>query len=358
MRSLYESVIAFLKKYERPLATIVFVVGFIGDLLTFGLLDLSAVTLLFAAYIGIVVITTIAAHATFNRREHAFIRFIGALAPLTAQFVFGSLLSGFLIFYTKSAVLTISWPFIIFLIIIFFGNEVFRNYRNSLLFQVFLVYFSIYAFSLFAFPLYIGSLTNKTFLESTLAAISAFALYVLLLALFGWKRFKQSLGVIIGSAVVITLIIIGSYAAGLLPPIPLTLTSGGVYQSIIRQGDTYLLQGEAKRAWWDPREVIIHHVAGTPLYAYSAISAPNAFSAGVMHVWQHKENGRWVTRSTVAFTLSGGRSEGYRGYSLVQNLDAGEWRVLVQTLESQTIGKFDFTVQTVTVEPSLTTQSL
>ncbi|MES2225902.1 MAG: DUF2914 domain-containing protein [Patescibacteria group bacterium] len=357
-KSHLETILAWLKRYERPLATALFVFGFIGDVLTFGLLDLSSVTILFAAYIAIVIITTVVAHATFDRQDRPFIRIIGALAPLAAQFVFGSLLSGFLIFFTKSAVLSISWPFIIVLLILFFGNEVFRQYRDSLIFQVFLVYFSIYAFALFALPIAIGKLTEVTFFESTIAALIAFALYIGLLAATGWARFKQYLVPIIVSSALITAIIVGSYFAGLLPPIPLTLKQGGIYHDITRTAGAYVVQGESVRAWWDPREQVVHHAPGTPLYAYSAISAPQAFSAGIMHVWQYQDHGKWSTRSTVAFVVSGGRKEGYRGYSIVDNPAAGNWRVLVQTIDGQTIGKFSFVVQNVSQEPVLTTQNL
>lgn len=359
MGALYEKSLGFLKRNERRLSTFLFITGFIGDLLTFGLLDLANVTLLFAAYLAFVIVATIVAHVTYGK-EGKFTRPIAVLAPLFAQFTFGSLLSGFLIFYTKSAVLSVSWPFIILLVLIFFGNEVFRNYRDLLVFQTLLVYFSLYAFVIFALPLYVDRLGTTVFLGSTAISIAIFALYLFLLNLAGRTRLQSALKLIIVSSTVVTAIIVGSYLAGLLPPIPLTLKSGGIYQSLVHENAAYIAKGEALRPWWDPRAQVVHHLPGTPLYAYSAIFAPGAFSASVMHVWQHhdEKTGDWNTESTVAFSLSGGREGGYRGYSIKDNPEPGKWRVLVQTIDGQTIGEFHFIVEAATSQPVLVTQSL
>ncbi len=355
----YEAVLSFLRSYERPLATVLFISGFVGDLLTFGFLDLPAVTLLFAAYLGFVLVATVIAHGTYGK-QGALSRPLSVLAPLLAQFTFGSILSGFLIFYAKSAVLSISWPFIILIGLVFFGNELFRNYREQLIFQTILVYFSLYAFAIFALPLYLDRLGTGIFLGSTALALAAFMLYVLVLAWVDRRRLANALAGIIGSIALITAAVVGSYLAGLLPPIPLTLKDGGIYQEITHTGAAYVVEGEPARAWWDPRPQIVHHLPGTPLYAYSAVFAPGGFTAGVVHVWQEydEETDSWITKSTVAFTLSGGRSGGYRGYSLKGDPEPGEWRVLVQTASGQTIGAFRFNVVNVTQEPVLKSEAL
>ncbi len=168
-----------------------------------------------------------------------------------------------------------------------------------------------------------------------------------MLGWFGWPRLRSTLRAIIGITAVLTALIVGSYLTGFIPPLPLTLKDGGIYQSIVRESDSYVVQGEKQRLWWDPRAQEVHHIPGTPLYAYSAIFAPGKFTAGIVHVWQRYDPAAkaWVTRSTVAFTLSGGRAAGYRGYSLKADPEPGSWRVLVQTADRQTIGKFTFTVE-------------
>ncbi len=355
----YDTILTFLKRNERSLATTLFITGFITDLLTFGLLDLPSVTFLFALYLVAVLITTVVAHRLHGSRG-AITRPISILAPLFAQFMFGSLLSGFVIFYTKSAVFSVSWPFLILLLLIFFGNEVFRNYREHLIFQTLLVYFSLYAFFIFALPLYVHEIGTNIFLGSTGITLTVFGLYLFVLSLADRKRLMSALTVILISTILITGAVVGSYVAGLLPPIPLTLKSGGIYHSLTHEGAAYVVQGEKAPDWWDLRSPVVHHLKGTPLYAYSAIFAPGAFTTSVVHEWQrYNETTRsWNTKSTVAFGLSGGRAEGYRGYSLISDPDPGTWRVLVKTLNGQTIGKFNVTIVAADSAPVLIEQSL
>ncbi|MFZ2719545.1 MAG: hypothetical protein WAZ27_01615, partial [Minisyncoccia bacterium] len=272
-----ETFLGFLQRHERPLATGLFLFGFIADLVTFGFLDVPSVTLLFALYLAIVIVLTVIAHVTHGRTDGRFVRAVSVIAPLLAQFVFGSLLSGFVIFYTKSAVLSVSWPFLLLLLAIFIGNEAFRNYRSHLIFQTLLLYFSIYAFALFALPVYTGRIGTWLFLGSTALTVVSFGLYLTLLGYLSWQRLREALKPIIVSTTAITVLVVGAYLTGVLPPLPLTLKDGGVYHRITHMSGEYVAQGEEKRAWYDPRTQVVNHQPGTPLYAYSAVFAPGSF---------------------------------------------------------------------------------
>jgi hypothetical protein len=355
----HDRVLLFLSRHERPLASVLFVSGFITDLLTFGLLDIPAVTLLFAAYLVIAVVLTSVAHYTHGKAESGLMYGVSVLAPLFAQFVFGSLLSGFVIFYTRSAELSISWPFIILLLVVFFGNEVFRNYRSHLIFQTILLYFCLYSFVVFAIPVYVGKISTLLFLISTLVTIALFAFYLSILKWISWKRLKQSLKGIVVSVSAVTGVVVASYLTGVLPPIPLTLKAGGIYHAIEYSNGSYTAQGEDPQLWYDPRPEVVHHTSGTPLYAYSAVFAPGSFTTSIVHVWERYDETtkKWNIESTVAFPLSGGREGGYRGYSLKYDPQPGEWRVLVQTLNGQTIGDFRFTVENIAQKPELITET-
>ncbi len=343
----YDRFLAFLVRHERPLATTLFIAGFATDLLTFGLLSLTKVTFLFALYLAIAIAATLIAHATHGKEGNAFVRSAAVLSPLAAQFVFGTVLSGFLIFYTKSAVLAVSWPFLILLALIFFGNELFRFYRSHLIYQALLVYFTLYAFLLFVVPLWLGEIGTRTFLVSTGLTLIGFALYIAALAALRHARLVEALWGILGSSLLLTVCIVGSHLGGLLPPIPLALKDAGVYQSITKDSaGEYVRTGVTQKPWYDPRPQEVPHRPGTPLYAYSAIFAPIQFSTSVVHVWQryNPQTKSWKTEATIAFSVSGGREAGYRGYSLKSDPAPGKWRVLVQTLNGQTIGDLRFNV--------------
>ncbi|KND49370.1 MAG: hypothetical protein AB203_03170 [Parcubacteria bacterium C7867-008] len=287
-------------------------------------------------------------------------RTLSVLAPLIAQYAIGSLLSGILIFYTKSATLSVSWPFIAMLALVFIGNEFFRGYREHLAFQTVLFFFTLYAYTIFALPLLLGRLGPVTFLESTGLAVAAFAAFLGLLAWVGWTRFAKTFHMIVGGSVLVLILLVGSYFTSLIPPIPLTLRDSGIYHSVKHVQGGYELLAEQERDWWDfytPQ--VVHHIPGTTLFAFSSVFAPGTFSANVMHVWEHYDSSskKWIRQSAVAFPLSGGRAGGYRGYSEVSNIEPGAWRVSIKTVSGQTIGRIRFNVENVAVAPELHTET-
>jgi hypothetical protein len=357
------SVLTWIRRYERHLSTVVFVFGFIGDLLTFTLLDLPLANLLFAFYLALAAVCTFLAHTVYSRfseTDALWRRILSTIAPLAAQYAIGSLLSGFLIFYTKSASIAVSWPFLLLLALIFLGNEVFRDYRAHLAFQTVLFFFALYAYTIFALPLALGHLGKVVFLESTGISMAVFAAFLGLLAAVGWKRLKETLGLILLGVVCVIVFLVTCYFTSLIPPIPLTLRDSGVFHDLQRSADGYTVSTEAARPWWQFYEPqTIHLVPGDPLFAYSAVFAPGDFSAHVIHRWEWYDVAakKWIMQSKVDFNLSGGRAGGYRGYSEITNAPTGQWRVSIETTSGQTIGRINFNVVEASSEPALHTET-
>ena len=351
----FERVLSWANRHQRWLSALFFIFGFAHHIITFGVFSLHTEILIFEAYLAWAALCTVVAHMTAGKEGGKVLRTIAVAAPLLAQLTIGGLLAGFVVFYTKSSALTVSWPFLILLAVIFFGNELFRDLRDRLIFQIVLLYFSAYAFFIFALPTFLGRIGRTVFLESTAVSLGVLAVFLLLLALLQWRRLKRELLPVIASCIVLTGVIVGAYLTHIVPPIPLTLKEGDIFHSVTRVNGDYVAQGEAEHAWWDIRPVVVHHVAGEPLYAYSSIFAPTAFSTGVVHRWQwyDPQAKKWTDQAVIAFTVSGGREAGYRGYSMKADPQPGEWRVRVETLEGQIIGQMRFTVQNVASEPVL-----
>lgn len=355
----YERLLGWVRRNERWLSAAFFVFGFFDHLITFGAFSLPTEIIIFEVYLGVIALCTLLSHVSIGR-DGRVMRVIAVAAPLFAQMLLGGVLAGFVVFYAKESVLSVSWPFLIFLTIIFVGTEFFRDLREHLVFQTALFYFSLYALAVFALPTYVGSLNERVFFQSTLLTVAVFIVFLIILAIFGWQRLKQTILPILLSTGLLTAAIVLAYVTDVIPPLPLAMRDGGVYYSITHEGDAYVVQGEQKQPWWHIGTQSVDHVPGTPLYAFSAVFAPGAFVTSVIHEWQfyNPQTKAWETRSTVAFTVSGGREEGYRGYSLVSDPQAGKWRVRVKTLTGQTIGEIRFNVVSVPNEPPVTTQSL
>jgi len=84
-------------------------------------------------------------------------------------------------------------------------------------------------------------------------------------------------------------------------------------------------------------------LAGSGLYAYTAIRAPRGLREEVFHVWRHQ--GEVIDR--IPLVIEGGREAGYRAWSHKQNFPddpAGRWRIDVMTDSGQRIGVLRFTV--------------
>jgi len=136
-------VLSWAQRNERHLGAVLFVFGFGGDIFTFAYLSVGLANLAFIAYLVSAAVCTLGSHLFSASREHSTVwrRTLSVLFPLGAQFAIGSLLSGCLIFYTKSSALLVSWPFLLLLVVVFIGNEYFRTYYKHLAFQNVLLYF-------------------------------------------------------------------------------------------------------------------------------------------------------------------------------------------------------------------------
>ncbi|MBU0750032.1 DUF2914 domain-containing protein [Patescibacteria group bacterium] len=357
---MWKRALAWIAKNERHLGAIVFIFGFVTDLLTFLLLDVSLVSLVFAGYLALGTVFALLGHASEGWKQKAtssIVKALPSLSSLVVQYATGGILSGCLIFYTKSSSVMASWPFLLLLAAVFIGNEYFRKYREHLAFQTILLFFGLYAYSIFALPLLVNTLGPLVFLGSTAISLVSFSVFLYILWKLGKERFASTFKFIIIGITCSVTAIVGAYFTGLVPPIPLALSDVGIYQSLEKVPGGYQVQGEGTAPWWQFWPRMYHHKAGTPLYAYSSVFAPVSFSTSVVHVWQkyNYDTHTWVTESRVAFSMSGGRSGGYRGYSIKDNPSAGKWRISIETTNGQVIGREVFFVQTVSTLPSLET---
>lgn len=356
----FKRLLTWAQKNERRLGAALFAVGFLTDFLTFGLLPVGVVAWFFLAYLGLAIACALGAHAFAVAPENAkwWRRTLHIVFPLGVQYAFGGLLSGFVVFYTAHSVVAASWPFLLFLALVYVGNEYFRMYKHYLVFQTTLLFLTLYAYAIFALPLVIGRMGPVTFLGSTALAAGVFAAFLLLLRLINEKRFRESARQIAGSSIGIVAVIMLSYFGGAIPPIPLALADSGVYHSLEKVPGGYTAAGEASRDWWDLRTPVVHTPPGELLYAYSAVAAPISFSSTVVHRWERLTDGKWVTESRISFPIAGGREGGYRGYSVKESLAEGKWRVSVETPEGGVIGRMRFDVESVDALPALIEKTL
>jgi hypothetical protein len=361
----FQRLLSFAARNERRLGAGLFALGFLTDLFTFGLLPVTVVNYFFLTYLSLAALCTFGTHFFSNAKEEIegkrvpwWKKTLSVLFPLGAQYALGGLLSGFFVFYAAHSVILASWPFLLLLLTVYAGNEYFRMHKAHLVFQTALFFFALYAYLIFALPLYLGFIGPWMFALSTLVSAAVFAALLWLLYITNKKRVATYIRPIGYSALGIIVAISTSYATGLVPPIPLALVDAGIYHSLTRVPEGYLVQKETDSPWWNILPPTVHAVPGQAIYAYSAVGAPIQFSSTVVHRWERKSSKGWVTESRIAFPISGGRDGGYRGYSVKSNTVPGAWRVSVETAGGQVIGRIRFDIESADSAPALIEEML
>ena len=339
---------AWISRNERHVSAAAMIAGFIIDNIFFTRIDLLRTQAVFIAYIVICVYAIAHLHRIEAKADLGVPRpRWRSVLPIATQFSLGGMWSGYLIFYTRSASLGASWPFLILLFTIFVGNEVFKKYHDRLIFTTVLFFFGLYSYAIFALPVVTHTIGTATFLESGAAAILFFGAFLALLRILGNKRFLQGAWPIRIGAAVVLIVINLAYFTNVLPPLPLSLKSGGIYHYVSHDASGYHGTSE-EQPWYTALGFpeIIHTTTGESVYAYSAVFAPIQLTAIIVHQWQWYDpvKGQWITQAAIAFPIVGGRDGGYKGYSAKANLVGGLWRVNIETSDGLTIGRLSFRI--------------
>ncbi len=357
---MFRAIFAWVNKYERHLSAAAMVGGFIADTLLFGRVDdLWNTQIVFLAYTATCLVSIPLLHYIETRAER-----LGAprprwrgLLPIATQFALGGFWSGLLIFYGKSAVVSASWPFLLVIVGIFFGNEILRKYHERLVFTSVLFFFALYSYVIFAVPIYTGTIGRWTFLASTAMAVIIFGLFTALLRTLGRGRFFADIfAVRVGAAGVLALVVF-FYFANILPPLPLAAKAAGVYHTVAHVPGVYTATTEPQswRVRYLGSATRLRVVSGDTLYAYSSIFAPTDIHTTIVHRWQWYDGavGEWTTRFALSYPIQGGRDGGYRGYSAIIPRLAGRWRVSVETGDGRVIARLPFNVEFVETAPAV-----
>jgi hypothetical protein len=272
------------------------------------------------------------------------------------QFCFGGLFSTFLVFYSRSASFGASWPFLLVLVLIMIGNEVFKKHYSRFVFQLSVYFFALFSFSVFAIPLLIHKLGAWVFILSEAVSVVLICLFILFINFFSptARKAGRLIFVSLGSIFILLNFL---YFTDLIPPLPLSLKESGVYHELNKNAEgNYVVKKEVA-----PLKDIVtgyrtfHLVRGQAAYVYSAVFSPSKLDAKVVHHWQHYDDteDKWIEYGKIRLNVVGGRDGGYRTYSAVYNLKPGKWRVNVETEGGQIIGRIKFRVVASSTVPPL-----
>lgn len=353
----------WLKKYDRPLSVLSLFSGFIFDAFTLRRIDLPLENAFLLLHLGFGAAAILWLHFYDSHPwEYRFFRWLRASLPYLIEFSFGGLFCALLIFYFRGAPLLVSWPFMVLLFGAFLAGEFGRKYYSNLALQLTLFFLGLYAFAIYHVPIVLHQMGAGVFLLSGVASLVGLVLFIMILKVVIPRPLRQNVWWITSSVATVFLLINLFYFTGILPPIPLSLKDSGLYQAIVRRGDQFVAVGEDYpwyETWWLFRPTLRLR-AGDSAYFYSAVFAPTALATNLIHRWERYDETtrQWVPQADVPLSITGGREEGYRSYSLKTRPTAGLWRVVVRTTGGQTLGGETFYIETTKNLPVLKTHFL
>lgn len=347
------SIRTFYKRYEHHINALAFIGGFIFDMLALQRIDhlLSQVLLTLwlgsagAAIVFHSVVYREMARATFFGK---IIDWVSAVLPFFIQFALGAILSGSLVFFSRSASLAISWPFLVLIVLFIVGNEVFRSRYVSLAFQVVAFYVAAFLYATLFIPLLIKSVGPEAFVVSGVVSFVLFLFMLWSLRTVARARYKESRILMWVGMVLFTLVFSGLYFKNMIPPLPLFLEEIGIYHSVTRDdlGNYTMTYEPAPRFSLSAVNATYHLGNSGVAYAFSSVFAPQGIRTTIVHEWSRYDTSsdRYVVLHRISFPLVGGREGGYRGYSVKQSISEGKWRVDVMTDSGKLIGRTNFVV--------------
>lgn len=258
---------------------------------------------------------------------------------LLMQFFFGGIFSALFILYFKSSGHLGTWLTTALLGALLVGNEFARDHygRRFTTTWTLLALNGILLLN-FVLPHLAGSLEARWFYLSTAAGI----LLTLLVRMLApgrpgraWPVWAIGLG------------LMAAFRFDMIAPVPLVKRELLVGHEFRQSEGSYWLDIERAPAWqfWRDQAMVVHLAAGERLYGVSAVFAPRGMSVPLEHRWEYKTPEGWRRMAVIRFQATGGREQGFRGYSWLQQTAPGEWRLMVGTQDGRTIDMLNFRVE-------------
>ena len=358
--------LAFLDRHERAVSVATMVGGFCFDLIIAKRPDSVFVNVLLLSYLLISagVIVYLARPSRRASKDPAT-----TLAPiLSMKFAFGGLASNMLILYGKSGTPAGSLLFLGVLVAMLIGNEFLKTKYDQLRFNMSVWYVLLLTYCVIAVPTWIvHDIGTAAFIESNAVSLVVALVFIIVLhgttRIFSGREGRRHLThalLMIASVLALFNLL---YFTNIIPPVPIALRDDGIYHLIVRNADgSYGAQYEQAPSWqfWHTTSDIFTAGAGSDAYCWSSVFAPTGLGTPIRHRWELYDapTQTWNTIAVVEFPISGGREEGYRGYSMKQNIIPGQWRCDVETESGALIGRVSFDVIPSTTSPTLSSTTL
>ncbi len=265
------------------------------------------------------------------------------------HFMLGTLLNAFILFYVKSGSGLTALLFLVLISALLLANEHPRFHRLGPV-----VLFGLYSFALTSYlayliPVLIGSLRSWMFFAASALSLLPIGLLARAMARWGGDRrraFRQAMGPAIGVQALLLVL----FVLHLVPPVPLSVRSLGVWHRVERENGEFRLSRLPRSRWvdlWRRDERVFLARPGDRVFVFTRVFAPRNFRDQVRVRWARWDAGRraWSESDAIPMRIVGGRDEGFGGFAYKQNWSPGDWRVAVETEDGREIGRTRFEIR-------------
>ena len=265
------------------------------------------------------------------------------------HFMLGTLLNAFILFYVKSGSGLTAALFLGLISFLLLTNEHPRFHRLGPV-----VLFGLYSFALTSYlaylvPVLLGFLRPWMFFLASALSLLPILLLARLMARWG-EDSRLAFRRAVGPAILVQTLLLLLFLAHLVPPVPLSVRSLGVWHAVEREGSEFKLSRLPRSRWRDLSrrdEQVFLARPGDRVFVFTRVFAPHNFRDQVRVRWARWEpsRGAWAQSDAIPLRIVGGREEGFGGYAYKQNWSPGEWRVAIETEDGREIGRTRFEIR-------------
>ncbi|MFQ5708390.1 MAG: DUF2914 domain-containing protein [bacterium] len=362
MTPLLQNILSFYDGHKKSAPVLFFFGGFTWDSFTLKRIDRWLDNLVLLSYIlllgGLIVLVNL---IDIGKIKNAFILKYRTWYPLGLQFFMGGLFSAYVVFYFQSASLSKTSLFVGLLVILLVANEFLEKRLRNLYLLISLYFLASFSFFIFFIPVTTKAMNVYTFQAGGLLSLILVAGILFLFNKQGILRSRKQV-ILTGTPVAILFVLLNLlYTMNWIPPVPLSLRSGGIYHHVSkhRDSDLFVLKFEQPKwfQFWKKSDGPFHYEKGDTVHCFTAIFAPTRLTKRIFHHWQKyfPRRKKWVTTDRLGYFITGYRDGGYRGVTRKVNVSPGKWRVDVETEEGLLLGRINFKIKAVASKVPLKT---
>lgn len=350
MNNFFKNLKIFLREKFEIFSGLFFFIGFALDY--FGLPSVLSKVSLYIGFSYFIIIGLLIFVREFfvsnNISKNIIIKY-KAFFDISIAILLGSFTSFSMVYYLRGGDIIVNLPILSIILILMFANEFLRK-KYRIVTELIAYSISTIFFFIFAIPIILKGVGDREFAIAMIFSFVYLYLYLRLMYSLNKENNKSSkrdsgLKIKLHNYIILPILLLCvAFYFKLIPAVPLNLHYINFYKNIYSYNEGgkkyYEYEWKINRGFNFKRVVSLRDLGGDKIYFYTEIEAPIDFVFRATHKWEYYNESKkvWETVNEVTYDVNGGREGGYRGYTFINNLKKGEYKVSVLINGNRYIG--------------------